>query len=353
MVELFCDNCFDQREAEMTERDERFHVRGEEIVVCACIPVCRVCRHEISHPETDNENLLKAYREYRRRYNLLQPDEIAAVRTKYGLSQRAMARLLGWGPITIQRYERGALQDTSHNQLMISMRDPSFVLGLLDAPTCKLTETEKKTLQASILNESGVYLQERSIAALEDWLVRDEPSEYTGFRRPSLERLGKMMVYFAHRSRGALFKVKLMKLLFYTDFLHSARHGTSISGFPYARLNMGPVPDRFQQVLAWLEGVGYARLDDIPTSLGVGEALIPLVPADLESFTEEEIEDMNTVLETFWEQSGAELKDISHREPAWLNTLPTERISYKWAGKIEAIPVAVSSKEKKRWAEKS
>jgi putative zinc finger/helix-turn-helix YgiT family protein len=344
---MFCDTCLDERDADVTESDESFHVRGEEIVIRARVPVCKVCRHTISHPEIDNENLLQAYRKYRRRHNLLQPEEIAAIRAKYGLSQRAMARLLGWGPITIQRYERGALQDTSHNYLMQSMRDPRFVLGLLGVSTCKLTETEKKTLEASILGESAVYLQERSMAALEDWLVRDEPSEYTGFCPPSLERLGKMMVYFAHRSNGPLFKVKLMKLLFYSDFLHFARHRTSISGFPYARLNMGPVPDRFQQILAWLEGVGYGRLDDVPTGLGMGEALIPLAPADLQSFSDEEAEDMNAVWEMLSDKSGAELKDISHREPAWLNTPHKERISYRWAEHLKAIPVSQPSPEKR------
>lgn len=88
---------------------------------------------------------------------------------------------------------------------------------------------------------------------------RSQPGEYTGFREPSLERLAKMMIYLVAQSREQLYKVKLMKLLFYADFLHYARQGVSISGFPYARLEMGPVPDNFQHVWAWIETAATVR----------------------------------------------------------------------------------------------
>ena len=41
----------------------------------------------------------------------LQPEEIEKIRKQYGLSQKNFARLLGWGDITIHRYESGAIQD--------------------------------------------------------------------------------------------------------------------------------------------------------------------------------------------------------------------------------------------------
>jgi hypothetical protein len=49
---------------------------------------------------------------------------IRALREKYGLSQRNFSRLLGWGDITVHRYEAGALQDAAYNVLMVLIDDP-------------------------------------------------------------------------------------------------------------------------------------------------------------------------------------------------------------------------------------
>lgn len=48
------------------------------------------------------------------------------LREKYGLSQQQLARLLGWGRVTVQRYEKGALQDTAHDLLLRQLEDPQF-----------------------------------------------------------------------------------------------------------------------------------------------------------------------------------------------------------------------------------
>lgn len=41
----------------------------------------------------------------------------------YKLSQRAFAKLLGWSPATIARYERGSVPTKVNNSLLISLRD--------------------------------------------------------------------------------------------------------------------------------------------------------------------------------------------------------------------------------------
>lgn len=49
---------------------------------------------------------------YRQKHGLLTSSNIARLRGRYGLSQRALARLLGWGEVTIQRYEKGVILST-------------------------------------------------------------------------------------------------------------------------------------------------------------------------------------------------------------------------------------------------
>lgn len=46
------------------------------------------------------------------------PEEIVALRKKYGFSQRVFAAILDIGVASLQRYERGCLASDSHAQLL-------------------------------------------------------------------------------------------------------------------------------------------------------------------------------------------------------------------------------------------
>ena len=59
-----------------------------------------------------------------KKHKLLLPDEIKNIRETYGLSQRSFAKLLNWGEKTIQRYERGSIQDKAHNSLLLFLKNP-------------------------------------------------------------------------------------------------------------------------------------------------------------------------------------------------------------------------------------
>ena len=83
--------------------------------------------------EFDNATLINAYNEYRRRHELLLPEEIKKIREQYGLSQRSFSRLLNWGDKPICRYENGSIQDKVHNSLMLFLREPENMRTYLTA----------------------------------------------------------------------------------------------------------------------------------------------------------------------------------------------------------------------------
>lgn len=72
--------------------------------------------------EYDDENLRQAYRIYRQRHDLLQPEEIKAIREQSGLSQKAFAEKLGVRENVIARCERGALQTEALNDLLVALQ---------------------------------------------------------------------------------------------------------------------------------------------------------------------------------------------------------------------------------------
>lgn len=93
----FCPNCEEYTDATLGVEKEVYNVRGEPIEIEAEIATCQKCGMKIFDEERDSRNLEKAYNLYREQHKLLSPDEIRVIREKYGLSQRALSRLLGWG----------------------------------------------------------------------------------------------------------------------------------------------------------------------------------------------------------------------------------------------------------------
>lgn len=118
-----CPICGSERNITYGEIREVLKVRGEDIEVATRIHYCPDGDHSYYSVDDEEDKFQSAYTEYRRRRGLLQPYEIRQIREKYGLSQKNFARLLGWGEITIHRYESGAIQDSVHNDLLLLIRE--------------------------------------------------------------------------------------------------------------------------------------------------------------------------------------------------------------------------------------
>ncbi len=108
-------------------------VRGETFQVPVTFHRCDACGEESEPLGGIGPDPLKlAYRAYRTRHGLLQPEEIAGLRKGAGLTQKELATLLGWGDVTISRYETGALQDEAHDvALRLALESPTGLAHLL------------------------------------------------------------------------------------------------------------------------------------------------------------------------------------------------------------------------------
>jgi putative zinc finger/helix-turn-helix YgiT family protein len=142
-----CPICETERDLQYGRKSEIFKVRGEEITVESKVYYCPEGDHYFSDIEDEEQKFQNAYREYRNRKNLLQPEEIKQIREKYGLSQRGFARFLGWGEITIQRYEAGALQDNAHNNLLYIIKDFDNFKKIFELRKKDLTDNDIKRIK--------------------------------------------------------------------------------------------------------------------------------------------------------------------------------------------------------------
>src|SRR6056297_3399470 len=143
---IYCEKCDDFVEYEVKLKDEVYTVKGEEIEIESKVAYCQECGEEIFHEELDKENQRKVFDIYRETHNLLSLEDIKDIRDKYGLNQREMSHLLGWGEITYHRYENGAAPDSAHNNQLLLMKDPNNVKKLLKDGKTKLDPDKKEKL---------------------------------------------------------------------------------------------------------------------------------------------------------------------------------------------------------------
>ena len=106
-MKKYCEECGREVETKIITKKEVYTVLGEDIEVQAQVLVCADCNEEFYCEELDNATLVNAYNVYRKRHELLLPDEIKQIRELYGLSQRSFSKLLNWGDKTIHIYENG------------------------------------------------------------------------------------------------------------------------------------------------------------------------------------------------------------------------------------------------------
>lgn len=114
----YCPNCNKMMDSEVVERLETLSVRGEVIQLKVKMRVCKKCGEPLADDELDDISLKQFYDEYRRKNNLLFPNEIKEIREKYNMSQTEFAKLLGMEAKTIARYESGVIQDKTHDNLI-------------------------------------------------------------------------------------------------------------------------------------------------------------------------------------------------------------------------------------------
>ncbi len=327
----FCPYCEEDKNLSEIIRTEKYKIRGEIIPIEVKILICEE-GHEFDDPKSDDDSVDLSYREYRRREGLLQPEEVKELRFSYGLTQKELSSLLGWGGATLSRYENGALQSESHDRLLKMIQDPKNLLSILEEKRTSLPKTFVTNFHQRL--EGQIGSEEPTLKELFERKRNSfDADEFSGYSDLNLDKLFNSILLFA--GEDGLFKTKLHKLLFFADFKHYKEHAVSITGVKYAHLPHGPVPDNYQLLLTVLVEENYIRL--LEESIGdyVGEVVDPQEKLDLNVFSPAEIKTLVEIQEYFAALTSKEISDLSHSEKGYQETADGELISYQYAEALQ------------------
>ncbi|MEA3442923.1 MAG: DUF4065 domain-containing protein [Chloroflexota bacterium] len=331
VINNLCTNCERETQFDRIVKKETFDLKGEPITVEVEYSKCQNCGDEVLIPGVNPDPFDLAYREYRKKHGLLQPEDIRNWRKAHHLTQSELARLLGLGTATISRYEKGALQNESHERLLRLAMKSTNLLKLVEESEQVFSAEEKKKLLET-LRES-----DEASCSVDDTIMLNfgssEKGELNGYRKLDLAKLYNAVLFFA---KEGVLKSKLNKLLFYADFKHFKEYTLSITGLQYAHLPYGPVPDNYEMYYASLFSKGFVKFaeEEYPNGY-VGEIISAAKNPDLNVFSPSELRIMASVKEDFKDYNATQITESSHKEAGYQETSDGQLISYLYASQLK------------------
>jgi putative zinc finger/helix-turn-helix YgiT family protein len=330
-MNAFCPNCEKETEQKFVDKIEEINIRGEMIPIHMEFYQCEECGEDFEIPRPDYDPLDAAYREFRNRKGMAQPEEIKKFRKELGLTQKELSVIFGIGIATLNRYENGALQSEAHDQVIRLCMQPANLLQILENKPELLSESNKNRI-IQLLQKKGQDCGDLLEEAIEQF-GSYSPSLLSGYIRFNVNKLFQAMKFFCLKDR--VVKTKLMKLLFYADFKHFKENGISISGVRYAHADHGPVPDQFE---TWLVAISEweKQITSEEQAFGdyVGEVYTSGEP-DWSVFSTSELAALAFVKDKFRKYNARQIREFSHLEKGYQNTKGGEIISYQYAQELQ------------------
>ena len=335
-VHMNCPLCDKTHEIEERKRLATTIIKGDKVTYEESFFICVNMDEEENEFETGsmaNENLINARNSYRIDHGLLTSYEIVAIRESYGLSQVDLARLLGWGEATISRYESKAIQDEAYDTMLRLIKDnPLQALEFLKKNADKFSGPKRQEVRSKIVEKLDSYGKEYlTRQAFEgEYANYEEPSDANGFVLLNIDKIEAIISYIAEKVAN-LFKVKLMKMLWYVDALSYKKDGYAITGLVYRHNEMGALPIGHYRLMS-LENLNVR--EEVSVNYDSMLHVYPSKGMDYSVLSTRDKKIIDTVIKKFKNYKAQEIVDYMHEEKAYQETNPGDIIPFSIAKEI-------------------
>lgn len=326
-VNVVCPYCGKNDEVYLASKKINTEIKNQLIEYKGQVYSCKACDEEFEDGKLLNANLINARDAYRKKNNLLTSSEIAKIRKKYNLSQSDFSLVLGWGEITITRYETKQIQDNTYDMfLRMVQKNPFMLLQLLEKNKENFTKEKYKIVQENI----RTAIKENTMCEIEMdkiknmYIVYNEPTEENGYTILDVDKLNNIIGIILSKT-DCMYKVQLMKTLWYVDYLYYESTGQSATGLVYERRRMGALPIGNNELLylpCIVTKEEYYRNGNMGYRLSIANDFVPTkISKELEEIIERAVK-------KFERKSSKEIVEYMHKEEAYLNTNENEIISF-------------------------
>lgn len=317
-----CDNC-GSTDTYIKNHEHIYQIKGKEIKFNSDRRFCSKCNNLVYDEKLDNISSEKGIEIYNKLYGVPK-EEIIALRKKYNLSQELFSKVIGCAKKTLISYEKGvSIPNDSYLILIkILIANPEIIANLVEANKIQFTDKEYNKIN----NKISIFLanNEKQLLLSEEY----SPTEYNGYTKLNKEKVYNMIIYFADNT---ILKTKLLKEMFYADFLFYKENCKSITGLEYCKLPFGPVPDGFETILLNEYQEGMIDYKPVITSSKEYYEIVAKKKFSKDLFTKEELDVLDKIKKYFKDYNVKKIVDYSHKEKAYTDTNDCAKISYDYS----------------------
>ena len=324
-----CDNC-SSNTTYVKDYNYKYIVKDKEIDITSKRRFCSKCNNLVYDEELDSIASNEAIKKYNELYGIPSED-IIKLRNKFNLSQELFSKIIGCAKKTLISYEKGTSIPNDTNTIIINslINNPSIIDTLIESNKMQYTDKEYNRIKERIIK----FLEDNKVV---EEIDSDKLNEYNGYTQFNKNKVINMILFFA---KEGILKTKLLKEMFYSDFLFFKQTGSSITGLEYAKIIYGPVPNNKDLIINDCiinnyieENVSYNNDYELHN-------MISLKECDESVFNEEELNVLNIVKNYFSKFGSKEIADYSHEEKGYIETEFSKNISYNYAFDINRIIV--------------
>lgn len=286
---VYCINCDEKTTYTVKCQRVEMTVRGTTFSYVEQSAYCAVCGEQVYVPEINDLNVVSREEAYRKAAHLITIPEINQIMKKYNIGAGPLAKVMGFGEVTINRYIGGQLPSKEHSALLLEVLSSHKIM-------------EKR------LEENKNYL--KPVAYSKCRAAIDQLSVLYGQKR--IEVVTRYMLTKAVE----ITPLALQKLLYYAQAFFHALYNEPLFPDDCQAWALGPVyPDIYYRY----KDYGYNPI----------EKSLPEDENDFSELTTRELSFLDAIVDIFGMYSGQVLSKITHNEQPWIEArgslLPSDR----------------------------
>lgn len=298
-----------------------YKIKGKSIVFESERRFCSRCNSIVYDNLLDNLASEKAIELYNKNYGISK-EKIIELRNKYNLSLELFAKIIGCAKKTLISYEKGTSIPNDNYIIILNslLNNPNLIINLIESNKRQFSQKEYSKLQDKLIRNNNI-----------NQLFFDtdfEPTVYNGYTRLNKNKVLNMILYFA---QDFVLKTKLLKEMFYADFIYYKNTGASITGLEYAKITHGPVPDNFDEIISIYVEQGLLDYKIEYENEYENHKISSKHKFDKNIFSNDEIKSLEQVKKHFENFTSKQIAEFSHMEKAFIETEFSKKIEYDYA----------------------
>ncbi|MBR6688598.1 MAG: DUF4065 domain-containing protein [Clostridia bacterium] len=331
-MKVYCPYCREEKEYIIETREVK-EFRGKEIDTYENVAMCKTCKNDLYVNELETENSKRIYEAYRQTENIIKPQDIIDLRSKYDISQRELTAILGFGKMTINRYERGGVPTKSQSDYikLLIENESKFIEKVKEAYS--KNNITKKTYEKIMSKENYEECNTNNLQNLIRKCITNNlsrtPDIYNGYKLLDLDKLENIISYIASQVKN-LTVTSINKYLWYIDMLSFKEQCVAVTGLTYEHEKFGPTIDGKNYNTLMILNNKYVK-EETENDYGTTTQIVSKKNYDLNCLSDDELEIINKVIKLLKNKKVTDISAMSHLEDGWKKTKRYEKISFEYA----------------------